>query len=128
MQSRSTPKPLRPAFLVVLVAAGAIGVGLWYVLLRAPAVQEAVTSAEEQHVDVALLRYPLFQKLVLPRGFPIAAGVRFGRSNPFAPLAPVATSTATVQTPPVRPTPFENAPLFPIAPGAEVSSTTPFSL
>ncbi|MBP9749056.1 hypothetical protein KBD18_02510 [Patescibacteria group bacterium] len=129
MQVRPQAKPLRPAFLGILACACFAAVVLWYFFIREGNDSDAVTETTEQQVDVALLRSPAFQELVLPRGFPIEASTRFGRPNPFAPLTPLASSTPPVQATVVVPAPpLEIVPLVPFPPVTDAATTTPFSL
>jgi hypothetical protein len=126
MMARQPTKALRPAFLGVLLSASALVVVIWYFFVRDTVVSETPLATTEKPLDIALLRSPAFQELVLPRGFPIEASVRFGRPNPFAVLAPVATTTPTA----IVPSPaLEIIPLspFPALPG-DAASATPFSL
>ncbi len=125
MQARPRTQPLRPAFLGILVCACIAAAALWYFFVRDTVVLETGTVAVEQKVDLALLRSSAFQQLVLPRGFPIEASIRFGRPNPFAALAPLATSTPTEMTLVAPTVPLEIVPLLPVP---EAATTTPFSL
>jgi hypothetical protein len=126
MMARQPTKVLRPAFLGVLLCVSALVVMIWYFFVRDTGVSETPIATTEKPLDIALLRSPAFQKLVLPRGFPIEASARFGRSNPFAALAPVATTTPTAIVPSPAP---EIIPLSPFLslPG-DAASATPFSL
>ncbi|TAL20387.1 hypothetical protein EPN90_01115 [Patescibacteria group bacterium] len=81
--------PILLAALLLIALAAVVG---WFYLSRPAAAPAPESLPAPERVDLTLFSDPDFQKLVLPPGLPLAE-VKLGRPNPFAALAPAATST-----------------------------------
>ncbi len=95
--SRRQKLQVSPVLLGGLAVAAVLAAAAWFFLFRSTVPRPSAPTVVAERLDTAILADARFASLIRPRVLPIVAD-NLGRTNPFAPLAPVPTSTPVTAT------------------------------